>query len=58
MKYMIFVPILLVYVLIISLLAAIRCLWLFDFKKNFYTYRRNINHKLKIGYWLDDILGV
>jgi hypothetical protein len=58
MKYIIFIPISILYILILSLIAGIQCLWSFDFKRNFYTYRRNINHKLKFGYWLEDIVGV
>jgi uncharacterized membrane protein len=58
MKYVIFVPIALIYTLILSLLSAIACLWLFNFKTHFQTYKRNINHKLKIGYWLEDVLGL
>ena len=53
MKYIIFFPILLVYVLILSLIVFIQCLWSFDFKK-FGLRKRNLNHKIGLGYWLSN----
>ena len=53
MKYIIFVPILLLYTLILSLISFVQCLWSFDFK-NFGLRKRNLNHKFGVGYWLWD----
>jgi len=57
MKYIIFFPILLVYILILTLICGIQCLWSFDFNK-FHLRHRNLNHKLGVGYWLCDRLGI
>jgi len=56
MKYIIFVPIFLIYVFFLSLISFILCLWSFDFKK-YGIRKRNLNHKLGFGYWLSDIIG-
>ena len=57
MKYLIFVPILLVYNLIISIIVIVQSLWSFDFNQ-FGRRKRNLNHKLKFGYWLCDLLNI
>lgn len=57
MKYLIFGPILILYIALLSTIGAVTCLWSFDFK-NFSLRCRNINHKLGIGYKLTDILGL
>jgi hypothetical protein len=57
MKYIIFFPILLVYVLILCLIVFIQCLWSFDFKK-FDLRKRNLNHKIGLGYWLCDRMDI
>jgi hypothetical protein len=57
MKYIIFFPILLIYVILLSLVAGIQCLWSFDFNQ-FRTRKRNLNHKLQIGHWLFDAMGI
>jgi len=57
MKYIIFVPILLIYLVILSLISFVQCLWLFDFK-NFNSRMRNLNYKIKIGYWLANVTDI
>lgn len=55
MKYIIFLPIHFVYMLILSLIVGVICLWSFDFNK-FGLRVRNLNHKIGFGYWIGDIL--
>lgn len=57
MKYIIFFPILLIYVILLSLVAGIQCLWSFDFNQ-FRRRKRNLNHNLRIGHWLFDAMGI
>jgi hypothetical protein len=57
MKYIIFLPILIAYVLVLTIICGIQCMWSFDFK-NVGLRRRNLNHKLGVGYKLCDALGI
>jgi len=55
MKYLIFLPIYWVYMLLLFIIVGIICLWAFDFKK-FGLRTRNLNHVIGFGYWIGDRL--
>jgi hypothetical protein len=55
MKYLIFLPIYGIYILLLSIIVGIICLWAFDFNK-FELRRRKLDHAIGFGYWIDDIL--
>jgi hypothetical protein len=53
MKYLIFLPIYGAYMLLLSIIVGIVCLWSFDFNK-FGLRTRKLNHAIGFGYWLGD----
>jgi hypothetical protein len=55
MKYIIFIPLTLIYLAILFIIAGAWCLWAFDFK-TINDKVRSINEVLLVGNWLSDIL--